>query len=361
MWGRKKRLALWVTVGVALASSAAACGVRDHEEKVVSRARQPEYRPARQVEPTVTQPTTPIPDRTEEVQPESTAITPAVVPVEVSYDEAEAAFLERRYDEAVDLFTVYLLNRPENPWGHYMLGLSARRSGQAGVAREAFRRALELDPDHVKSRLNLARVHLDDQEPEEALALVEGALEIEPGASDAYRLLGRAMHELGDIEGAIDAYQQALVVDDQDAWTMNNLGFVFLEEGRFEEALSPLARAVELRDDVAVFFNNLGVALERTRHASAAIAAFRRTLELDPGYEKASVSLARVEAHEALIDQPIDLAIVARDFVSEVEKWRADPVEETTEPDVPQANSETPADSTRSDSVAVVLRNARRS
>lgn len=360
MWSKQKRRALWVTLGITLLCSVAACGVRDHEEKVVSRSRQPQYEPARRVEPTQI-PAVPISEGAEAFEPESTPSVEPGLPVEVSYEEAEAAFLDRRYEEAVDLFTVYLVNRPENPWGHYMLGLSARRSGQSRVAREAFRRALELDPNHVKSRLNLARAYLDDGEPDEALALAEGALELDPESSDGYRLLGRALHELEDVEGAIDAYQHALVVDDEDAWSANNLGFVYLEEGRFEEALSPLARAVELRDDVAVFFNNLGVALERTRHGTAAIAAFRRALELDPGYEKASVSLARVEAHETLIDEPIDLNVLAQGFVSEVEKWRAGPAEETTGPATPEASAEVPADSTRADSVAIVLRSARRS
>ena len=90
----------------------------------------------------------------------------------------------------------------------------------------------------------------------------------------------------------------------------------------FEEALYPLARATEVRDDVAVFHNNLGAALERTGHFVAAADAYGAVLDLDSSYEKAVVSLARVEGLE---EQPgarnVDLAALASQFVADMKGW----------------------------------------
>ena len=129
-------------------------------------------------------------------------------PKEVTYEEAESAFLERRYDEAVELFVLYSERRPENPWGYYMLGLSAIRANEHERAEEAFERALELEPMHVKSWLNLGRVLLATNRSEEALLNIEEALVLDPESNSGLRLQGRAFHQLGRLEDAIDSYRQ---------------------------------------------------------------------------------------------------------------------------------------------------------
>jgi len=240
-----------------------------------------------------------------------------------SYEEAEALFFERRYPEAVEAFSYYSETKPDNPWGHYMLGLSSWKAGEHELAETAFHRAIELDPRHVKSFLNLARVYLDTERPEEALVRIEEALVIDPGSSVAFRLEGRVHHQLNDPEQAKESYRQAILVDESDAWSMNNLGLILIEQERFFEALPPLARAVELRDDVAVFQNNLGMALERTGYFALAEEAYKSAVAIDGSHEKAYVNLVRVEGLEDEVGlEPMDLGDLARAFMDEVEGWR---------------------------------------
>ncbi|UCF05299.1 MAG: tetratricopeptide repeat protein [bacterium] len=245
-------------------------------------------------------------------------------PREVTYEEAEAAFNEKRYDEAADLFAEYTDRKTENPWGYYMLGLSAWKAGDHENAEEAFEQALELDPNHVKSWLNLSRVLLDTSRPEEALTKIEEALAKDPQSNVAYRLKGRALHQMGRNEEAIEANRQAIRIDGQDAWAMNNMALVLIEEGRFDEALPPLACAVGIRDDIAVFRNNLGMALEHTGHLHAAEEAYGAAVEIDKMYEKAYANLVRIEGVEKEPDlDPVDLAAIARSFIEGIESWNA--------------------------------------
>ena len=259
--------------------------------------------------------------------PPSPAITPrpdtaVKQPREVSYAEAEAAYNDRRYAEATDLFTRYTDTKPQNPWGHYMLGLSARKAGDSETAERAFNRALELDPKHVKSMLNLSRVLLDTGRPDDAMEQLYAVFEIDPESGAAYRLQGRAMHQLGDPSDAIAAYQDAIRIDSTDAWSINNLGLIYIEQGRFEEALPALARATELRNDVAVFRNNLGIALENNGHFRDAEDAYRAAVDLDAGYETAATNLARVsEVAQDPATTPADLEQLAQEFVASSERW----------------------------------------
>jgi len=279
----------------------------------------------------VAQAPAPAVEPTEAEEPETLA-EPEVAR-EVTYEEAEAAYLERRYDDAVTLFRAYTERKTENAWGHYMLGLSEWKSGDLSGAEAAFGRALELDPGHVKSLVNLSRVLLDDGRPVEAVDKIDAALELDPESADAYRLRGRALYQLGHRDDAIAAYRRAIRIDPTDAWSMNNLALVLIDEGRYQDALPPLARAVELRDDVAVFYNNLGMALECTGHFRTATEAYASALDIDSGYEKASLNFAR--ASTVLEEpglEPVDLALLAQGFADEVAGWSA-AVATTTEPE----------------------------
>ncbi len=257
-----------------------------------------------------------------------TETTAATVPV--SYADAESAYSARKYEEAAELFASYTRSNPDNPWGHYMHGLSAWKSGDPEQAVASFDEALRLDPQHRKSLLNSARVLLDTGRPRQALERVERALTIEPLSGEGLRLLGRARHELKQIPEAIDAYQRAIALDERDAWAMNNLALIHIQQDRNEAALPILARAVELRPGSPVFQNNLGTALERTGHFAAASEAYEAALAADSTYGKAAASLARVTPHAESDTTGIDLASLVSEFQTEVERWRSTTVEADT-------------------------------
>jgi predicted Zn-dependent protease len=161
------------------------------------------------------------------VTPES-AITPSETPAAVgpvSFATAESSFRAHRYDEAVAGFTAYTSSRPTNPFGFYMLGLSAWKAGDLPQAEQALRQALALDPAHVKSYLNLSRVLLDAGQPDSALGYLDAVLRIDETLGEAYRLIGRAHDAKGEPDQAVTAYHEALVLDSTDVWSMNNLGW----------------------------------------------------------------------------------------------------------------------------------------
>jgi Flp pilus assembly protein TadD len=242
---------------------------------------------------------------------------------EVSYEEAEAAYNDKRYEDAVELFSCYADQKGENPWGFYMLGLSAWKAGENERAEAAFARAIELDPRHVKSFINLSRVLLETGRPDEAMEKIDSALAIDPRSNTAYRLKGRASALLGDKDDAIAAYRKAIEIDDKDAWSMNNLALIYIQAGRFGDALPPLARAAEIETGEPIFFNNLGMSLEGTGRFRAAEDAYRSAVALDGSYGKAETNLARIDgvAEDPGVE-PVTLEALALSFVEEIASWR---------------------------------------
>jgi tetratricopeptide (TPR) repeat protein len=255
--------------------------------------------------------------------PAETVSEETTITENVTYSDAETVYRSGKYDDAMELFSAYVLRRPENPWGHYMLGISAWKAGELERAETALTRAVELSPKHVNSLVNLARVLLDRDRPEEALVQLESALEIDSASADTWRVMGNALSDLGRGDEAIESYRNALSHDAGDTWSMNNMGLALIRLGRYEEALPPLARATELSPQTAVFQNNLGVALERSGYPVEAALAFRAAVDAQPGYGKAEQSLARVE--KVMVPAsvpPLDLKALAGNFADEITRWQ---------------------------------------
>ncbi|MEN8145049.1 MAG: tetratricopeptide repeat protein [Gemmatimonadota bacterium] len=256
-----------------------------------------------------------------------------VITRQVSYEEAETAYRDKEYGNATRLFDAYTEQRPDNPWGHYMLGLSAWKAGDLSRAEDGFDGALIRDPNHVKSLVNLSRVLIESDQPEKALGTIEKAVELDPASGQIHRVLGNVQSELGQVEHAIGSYRTAIRLEPGDAWALNNLGLMLIQQGREEEALPPLALANELKPEVPVFLNNLGVALERSGFPSAAGDAFAAALDADSSYAKAEVSLARVESVTKSDTDYVDLPALARAFALEIEGSvvTGEPIDETDE------------------------------
>ena len=244
-------------------------------------------------------------DRNDEEGTGEDVLTKSAGPV--SFADADAAYQAKNYKGAVTLFQAYTDQRPRNPWGYFMLGLSASKAGDPVQAESAFMQALSIDPNHVKSLVNLSRLLIDQGRSDDALVHLTHAGEIVPESGEVQRLLGRAFDEQHHSDEAESAYRRAIELDPHDAWSMNNLGLLFLEQQRADEALPLLARAVQLRIDVPAFHNNLGMALEHTGRFHAAAEEYRGALTADPGYGKAKQNLARVAAVKVGHEEPFDL------------------------------------------------------
>ena len=249
--------------------------------------------------------------------------TPPKVKGAASFADGEAAYKAKHYPEAAAIFEDYTTQKPGNAWGHFMLGLSTWKAGDLDKSQQAFETALTIDPDHLKSLVNLSRVLIEKKQYDEAINTLMKAGDIEPNSTDVYRLLGRAYHAQGKTSDAVESYTRAIELDDKDAWSMNNLGLVLLETKRADAALPLFAKAVELKNDVAAFHNNLGMALEHTGRFGAAATAYTNAVTADPAYDKAKQNLARVEAVKKGPEEPFDLETAAKTTTKETPEQTA--------------------------------------
>lgn len=183
---------------------------------------------------------------------------------------------------------------PMAPWEHYDQGISAWKRGETTTAETHLREWVAYAPDHVKGRVNLARVLIEIGRPREAKEHASLAANLDPASVPAKRVLARALAEAGDAPAALAMYEEALWLDPDDHWSLNNMGYLLILRGRHEEAVGPLALAAELDSTNAMFRSNLGAALEGAGYPAAALAAFAAAVAIDPGHTRAAASVARL-------------------------------------------------------------------
>jgi Flp pilus assembly protein TadD len=261
------------------------------------------------------------PQRTAKVVPVSMPTPAADKPIDVttpkvsgpvSYAEGDALFQAGKFLEATQVFEKYTVEKPNNPWGHFMLGLSESRIGDTDKAEKAFNEALRIDPDHMKSLLNLSRIQIDKGRYDDAVVNLAHAGGLDPTSVEVHRLLGRTYNAQHKNDAAIDSYRRAIALDPTDAWSMNNLGLILIQKDRSSEAVPLLSKAVELQKNVPTFHNNLGMALEKTERFKAAASEYKEALVADPNNAKAKTNLDRIQAIKVGSEESFDRAAEAK-------------------------------------------------
>jgi predicted TPR repeat methyltransferase len=134
----------------------------------------------------------------------------------------------------------------------FMAGLQAQEAGRLPDAEAAYRASLALVPGRASTLNNLGVVLTALQRDEEALPLLEQALQVEPGDAATWVVLGQCQARLGDLPAALVSADQALThaADLAAAWALR--GGVLKDLGRPVEAAAALRSAMAHGADPAL-------------------------------------------------------------------------------------------------------------
>ncbi len=111
------------------------------------------------------------------------------------------------------------------------LGFAQALCGDGPAAEQAFRRALELDPDHGPAIRNLAQIYLDLERLNEGVQLLVDRIRRAPDDVEALIMLAGCYEEAEDLDSARTLYRHALTLDPANAhlqaaaaWLMDDGG-----------------------------------------------------------------------------------------------------------------------------------------
>ena len=175
-------------------------------------------------------------------------------------------------------------------------------------AAEEYRRAQQANADWPESRLNLALLHLDLGELDEAEQEYLAAIRLDSlftrtyvNLADLYRSRGR------DAEGE-RLLREALEVAPDDADVRHTLGLLLVRDKRLPEAVEELHRAAALRPDEPRYSYVYGVALDSTGEQDRALVVLREAHERHPGHPELLLALVTLNRDAGRRDDAIGYA-----------------------------------------------------
>ena len=209
-----------------------------------------------------------------------------------AFEDAHAAFVGGRTDEARRRFEPLVADDPENPVFIGQLAELCRRTGDPARAVALYRRAIAVAPTDRDARYNLAVTLQEAGRPEEAFEALTAAIKLDPSRPEAHNALGIALALRGDLEQARSELSRAVELDPHDARALNNLGNVLRDLKRPDEAEPAYRRAVALAPTYPDPLNGIGTLEVQRGHSAAALQYFERALALAPALQEARLNLA---------------------------------------------------------------------
>jgi tetratricopeptide (TPR) repeat protein len=159
--------------------------------------------------------------------------------------QAECASLAGRRPEAEERFRALLERYPRERHLHYGLGLLLAQGGSA-EAIDAFRREVELHPDHHLAWVELAFNLLKHGRPDEAVEAAEAAVRLDPDVFVTHLTLGRALLAAGDLSLGTFELESAARLAPNSPDVFFALARAYTQGGRKEDARRASARFQEL-------------------------------------------------------------------------------------------------------------------
>jgi arylsulfatase A-like enzyme/Flp pilus assembly protein TadD len=231
--------------------------------------------------------------------------------------------LERagRLDEALKAYTTAVELRPEDPENYWRRGTVALKLGDREGAERDFRESLARNGTFENGRLALARLLSETGRPAEAIellgeaesastkaalaeaflassrfdearALLEEALALEPENTRALALLGPVYGRAGELPRAARTLEKAIALGETSPDIRRNLALVYLQQGKLPQAVAELQKASQDAPSDASIWFSLGNAFLRGRNGGRAAEAFERALALRPDWPEAIFNLA---------------------------------------------------------------------
>ncbi len=200
------------------------------------------------------------------------------------------------------------------------IGEIHKARGNSKLAQLAFNRALEAEPDHVPALLGaglilLSQRHYDLAESKLEQAVALDKRRVEKGNTqvataypegemrgvtvDREKLPGESARDLSE-DGGFKSYDVSSPVG-----AYNGLGMLADLAGEFDRAIAFYRVADAIRPGSAVTQNNLGYSYYLAGDLAAAEEHFRRTIHLDPEFERGWRNLALVLSHRQQYEEAV--------------------------------------------------------
>jgi tetratricopeptide (TPR) repeat protein len=149
---------------------------------------------------------------------------------------ARVHFANNEYDDAEIRLQQALTFDPQLKPAHTLQARIYNGRGDDEAAKEAIKEILSARPDQLRPTVALARIHLRQKNPGDALLLLEAATTQHESNAQLWTLLGRIQLSTQDYAGAEAALRKAVAIDPRQREVALHLVDALVPQGKLQEA-----------------------------------------------------------------------------------------------------------------------------
>jgi tetratricopeptide (TPR) repeat protein len=168
------------------------------------------------------------------------------------------------------------------------------QQGDLAGAERLYIQLMTDDPAAFTPRHLLGIVRAQQGKPQEAIALIAAALEIDPLAASAWLNHGNILSTMGRYADAITSYDRALTLRPGDVEILHNRARTFLEMGSLENALANYDQVLDIRRHDPTIWNDRGNILWSLGRDEDARVCYEKVLHFRPRNVEALNNLGNV-------------------------------------------------------------------
>ncbi|TFH48526.1 MAG: PEP-CTERM system TPR-repeat protein PrsT [Lysobacterales bacterium] len=251
-------------------------------------------------------------------------------------------FQSREFDKALAAAQKLVEKQPANAQVRNLLGAAYEGKQDYAMARESYRKSLDLDPGFTTAALNLARLDLrdgkrdqaraayeailetqkdqpvalvalakiasDDGRAQEGVALLERARDKNPRAIQPRLILANYQLRRGNVGEALALAAEAYEISPQLPAAALLLGRAQIANGMPDDAVSTLSELVERYPNSADSHMQLALAYGQKRDVANTRRALNRVLELQPDNPLAILGLGNLALRTGELDEAMKIA-----------------------------------------------------
>jgi len=184
------------------------------------------------------------------------------------------------------LFTHALAVTSNNDVAENNLGIVFLRKGQLDDAISLLQAAVDLRPENSPAHENLAKALLQKGQVADALVHYRKLLELQPDNIEVHNIVGTVLIQQGRIREGVEEWQKVLAIEPDNGNALSNLAWVFATSP--DDALRDGTKAVQLAEEalrisgrrIPVIFRTLAAAYAEKGMFSQAIQTAQRGIEL---------------------------------------------------------------------------------
>ena len=163
-------------------------------------------------------------------------------------------------------------------------GLAAKSFGNAGMAKENYKKAIECDPKYATAHNNYAILLEELGQKDVAEWHYKKAIEFDPNFAAAHYNYANLLKELGQKDVTEWHYKKAIEFDPNDVAAHNNYANLLEEFGKKDEAEEHYKKAIESDSNYALAHNNYANLLEEFGKKDEAEEHYKKAIESDSNY-----------------------------------------------------------------------------